>query len=109
MVPSADMLRSGQGAMAVNSYFRITQRVSAQLAAMFKAAFPEYYDKYKKAFEAGVWLKEDNGPWLGRVVVWKLQVGPHRDALDEGPAICFPCGSYTGGELYLPDLNAKLK
>jgi hypothetical protein len=109
MVPSADMVRSAKGAMAVKTYYRATQKVCAQLAAMFKAAFPEYYVKYSKAFEAGVWIKEDKGPWIGRVIVWKLQVSLHRDGLDEGPALCFPCGSYEGGELCLPDLEAKLK
>ena len=51
----------------------------------------------------------DKGPWLGRAVVWKLQVGLHQDALDEGPAVCFLCGNYEGGQLCLPDLDAKLE
>lgn len=109
MVPSADMVKSCQGAMAIRTYYKATQKVSAQLAAMFMAAYPEYYTKYSKAFEAGVWVKEDKGPWIGRVIVWKLQVSLHRDGLDEGPALCFPCGDYKGGELCLPDLGAKLK
>lgn len=109
MVPSSDMLRSSKGAMAVRSYFQATQHLSAQLAAMFRAAFPEYYEKYSKAFQAGVWYREDQGPWIGRVVVWKLQVGLHRDALDEGPALCFPCGAYEGGNLCIPDLDAVLE
>lgn len=109
MVPSSDMNRTGKGAMAVKSYFLATQRASAKLAAMFRAAYPEYYEKYRKAFSAGVWIKEDRGPWVGRAIVWKLQVGLHKDGLDEGPALCFPCGDYSGGELYLPDLRAKLQ
>ena len=109
MTPSADLLRSGKGALAVGTYFRTTQKVSAKLAGMFKAAFPKYYRAYSKAFQAGVFRMEDKGPWIGRVIVWKLPVSLHRDGLDEGPAICFPCGSYEGGELRLPDLEAKLK
>jgi len=76
---------------------------------MFHAASLMYYKKYKKAFVAGCWTVEDKGPWLERAVVWKLQVGLHRDTLDEGPAACFPCGSYEGGQLCLPDLDAKLE
>ena len=95
--------------MAAKVYYRATQRLAAQLAGLFKAAFPLYYKKYRKAFAAGVWFKEDTGPWIGRAIVWKLQVGVHRDGLDEGPAACFPCGYYRGGELCLPDLDAKLK
>jgi len=109
MVPSKDFLRSGQGAQAVLKYLTDTQRTSAKLAGMFQAAFPEYYEKYKTAFLAGCWAEEDKGPWIGRAIVWKLQVGLHRDALDEGPAACFPCGNYKGGQLCLPDLDAKLE
>ena len=109
MVPSSDMIRSGQGVLAVPTYYIGTQEVSIKLAGYFQAAFPEYYKKYKQAFAAGVWIKEDTGPWIGRAIVWKLQVGTHRDRLDEGPAACFPCGNYQGGEMCLPDLNAKLK
>jgi len=94
---------------AVRTYYTATSRISAKLAGMFKAAFPNYYHKYKKAFSAGVWVEEDQGPWIGRVIVWKLQVSLYRDGLDESPALCFPCGSFEGGELCLPDLEAKLK
>ena len=109
MVPSADMFKSCQGAMAIWTYYVATQQVAVILAGMFQAAFPEYYAKYRKAFFAGRWVPEDPGPWIGRAIVWKLQVGTHRDGLDEGPAACFPCGKYRGGNLCLPDLNAKLQ
>jgi len=36
------------------------ERTLARLAGMFQAAFPDYYEKYRKAFEAGCWAKEDN-------------------------------------------------
>lgn len=76
---------------------------------MFKASFPKEYQRYKKAFDAGVWLAQDPGPWLGRAIVYKLQVLPHRDGLDGGPTAMWNMGSYTGGELYLPDLKLKLR
>lgn len=95
--------------MGVKTYYRNTQKVAAMLAGMFKAAFPKYYAKYHRAFQAGQWADDNPGPWLGRAIVWKLQVGTHRDGLDEGPAACFPCGKYEGGNLCLPDLNAKLQ
>jgi len=109
MVPPADLIRTAKGAMAVVAYYQATHKVSAQLAAIFWAAFPEHYWKYSDAFAAGQWVEEDNGPWLRRVIFWKLQVSLHRDGLDEDPALCFPCGSYEGGELCPPDLEAKLK
>lgn len=109
MIPSADLIKTAQGAGAVRVYYRATQKVAAQLAAMFKAAFPEYYSKYKKAFRAGIWYREDKGPFLGRAVVWKLQVGLHQDGLDDGPALIFSCGQFKGGNLCLPQLDALLQ
>jgi hypothetical protein len=76
---------------------------------MFKVSWPEDYEKYRKAFEAGVWVEDDPGPWLGRAIVWKLQVLPHRDGLDGGPTAIFCLGRFSGGECYLPDLHIKLR
>lgn len=109
MIPSADMFKTAQGAAAVRTYYRVTQRVAAQLAAMFKAAFPEYYQQYTDAFKAGIWYEEDKGPFLGRAIVWKLQVALHQDGLDEGPALIFPCGEYEGAHLVVPQLDALLQ
>ena len=64
--------------------------------------------QHKKAIAAGHWTEEDKGLWVRRTVVWKLQVGLHRDTLDKGALACFLCGSYEGGQLCLPDLGAKL-
>jgi len=97
MVPSKDFHRSGQGTQAVKKYFTDKEGTLARLASMFQAAFPDCYEKYRKAFEVGCWTKEDKGPWIGRVIVWKLQVSLYRDALDEGPTACFPCRNYEDG------------
>jgi len=109
MVPSKDFHCLGQGAQAVKKYLTDTERTLARLASMFQAAFPDYYEKYRKAFEAGYWTKEDKGPWIRRAIIWKLQVGLHRDTLVEGPTACFLYRNYEGGQLCLPDLDAKLK
>lgn len=78
------------------------------LAAYFAALYPKYYRKYKAAFDAGVWIKQDPGPFIGRVIVWKLQVSLHQDRSDAGPTAAFPNGMYEGGEFYAPELDAKL-
>jgi len=36
------------------------------MAIMFEAAFPQYYAKYREAFDASVWFTDDPGPFLGR-------------------------------------------
>jgi hypothetical protein len=103
------MFRSCHGALGVRYYFQATAEVAEALSAYFAIAFPKEYAKYKEAFDAGVWYLEDSGPWLGRVLVYKLQVKPHVDRSDGGPTAIFNVGQYTGGELYMPDLNLKLQ
>lgn len=84
--------------------------LSLRLAIMFRIAYPETYERYRGAFDEGNWVKvDDTGPFLGRAIVYKLQVLPHRDGGDGGPAVIFPLGDFEGGELYLPDVGAKLR
>ncbi|KAG1787192.1 uncharacterized protein HD556DRAFT_1213036, partial [Suillus plorans] len=106
--PSADMVRGCRGSQYVYRYFKDTEELALCLATMFRTAFPEFYLKYERAFKAGKWTVVDPGPFLGRAVVWKLNVLPHQDGLDEGPAVIFPMGYFSGGECYLPDLKIKL-
>lgn len=106
--PSKQMVSGARGAPHVHAYFQATKTLALRLAVMFRKSFPEFYYKYKKAFDAGKWTVVDPGPFLGRVIVWKLSVCPHQDGLDEGPAVIFPMGSFEGGECYIPDLKLKL-
>ncbi|KAG2029498.1 hypothetical protein BDR03DRAFT_987711 [Suillus americanus] len=84
---SKDMVSGPCGAPHVYAYFKATETLVLCLAAMFHVAFPEFYEKYRKAFEAGKWTVVDFGPFLGRVIVWKLSVLAYQDGLDEGPAL----------------------
>ncbi|KIY62946.1 hypothetical protein CYLTODRAFT_360727, partial [Cylindrobasidium torrendii FP15055 ss-10] len=97
-------------ATAVSHYYSETRDIAIYLASLFKASFPAYYEKYSKAFEAGQWTEADPGPWIGRAVVFKLQVECHVDGLDNGPSAIFCAGEgrFSGGECLLPDLNIKL-
>lgn len=108
MTVSSDFIRSGKGIHGIEHYFRASEPVAKWLSACFKVAYPDYYKTYCEAFKAGVWMESDPGPWIGRVIVWKLQVLTHQDGLDDGPTAIFNCGRYRGGELYLPDLGLKL-
>ncbi|KAF6742724.1 hypothetical protein DFP72DRAFT_860099 [Ephemerocybe angulata] len=74
----------------------------------FKMVFPQYFEKYDTAFKAGQVIASDPGPFLGCALVWKLQVHPHQDSLDEGSAGIFPLGDFKDSELLLPDLMVKL-
>ncbi|KAJ7439714.1 hypothetical protein B0H11DRAFT_1644113, partial [Mycena galericulata] len=87
-------------------YFRLTQEVAVILAEYFKVLFPDDYEQYQADFERGVWLREDPGPFLGRAIVYKLQVFVHQDGLDRGPTASFPCGFFEGGAMHYPDIDA---
>ena len=107
---SADMHGTSCGAdHRVAHYLTATAELAKFLGKCFAASFPDHFARYEKAFKAGVWRQEDPGPWLGRALVWKLQVSTHMDGLDGGPTAIFNFGSYQGGELYIPDLRLKLR
>jgi hypothetical protein len=108
MTPSTDCFRSGKGITGLAHYYQASIPVASFLSTCFKVAYPDYFSTYSDAFKAGVWIDSDPGPWIGRVIVWKLQVLTHQDGLDDGPTAIFNCGRYRGGELYLPDLGLKL-
>ena len=93
--------------MAAVTYFKHTSLVSHLLATMFQAAFPEQYIKYAAAFTPEVWIPED--PWLGRVIVYKLDSELYYNQGDGSPTAIFPVGQYHGGTLAIPQLRARLE
>jgi hypothetical protein len=104
---SGDITHSSTSAMWVASYYYLTAPVAHFLAALFEAFMPDVYEEYRKAFEAGVWVPGDPGPWLGRAIVYKLQGLLHKDTNDLGPSACFPVGFFDGGEMLVPQLGSK--
>ncbi|KAG6816069.1 hypothetical protein H0H87_008862 [Tephrocybe sp. NHM501043] len=86
---------------------KATSLLSKLLGAWFQVLFPSEYQRFAQAFEAGVWIEDDPGPWLGRSIVYKLQVDFHVDAGDDGPAVSFPVGFFQGGHLVVPALYTK--
>ncbi|TFK17419.1 hypothetical protein FA15DRAFT_605111, partial [Coprinopsis marcescibilis] len=105
---SGDITHTSTSLAASGSYYSLTKEVATVIGIMFKHAFPEWYKKYQAAFDAGVWLREDPGPFLGRAVIFKLQGKLHKDNQDLGPSVCFGVGQYSGGEMIFPQLGAKL-
>jgi hypothetical protein len=104
---SGDISHSSTTLAAAGSYYYMTKSIAETIGAMFKATFPEWYDRYKEAFDAGVWLSEDPGPFLGRAIIYKLQGRLHKDRNDLGPSASFGVGNYSGGEMLFPQLHAK--
>ncbi|TEB17147.1 hypothetical protein FA13DRAFT_1650302 [Coprinellus micaceus] len=108
LYPSRDMSRTSTGYLSVSNYYLETEATAREVGDRLEAAYPLYFKKYSQAFAAGVANVLDPGPYIGRALVWKMQVKVHQDGLDEGPAATFPCGYYSGGYLYIPQLGLKL-
>lgn len=102
------MCRSSTAFAAVRSYYEASRSLAAQLSAMVQVLMPKVYKKYKKAFDAGaIYPVTDPGPFLGRAVLWKLQLEPHLDSGDVGPSISFAYGAFSGGHMEIPELGAR--
>lgn len=109
------MYANGKILAALYPFYTETARIARMMGAMLKSVWPRYYKKYKRAFAAGRWVKSDPGPYIGRVIVYKLQGRLHVDKQDAGPTACFPMGSWEKddsgacGELLVPQLGAKFE
>ena len=103
------MLFNSFAAVAVQKYFIQTFLLAIFLKELFKHLFSKQYEEYQAAFNAGVWYTEDPGPWIGRAIVYKLDVQMHYDMRDGGPTATFPVGLFEGGCMELPTLKAQLK
>lgn len=102
------MTQTSGGLAAFGSHYVLTRSIALSLAAMFMVMFPKLYKEYQEAFDAGVWISDDPGPFLGRAIVYKLQGKLHKDRHDYGPSASFPVGLFTGGEMKFPQLQTKL-
>lgn len=100
---------SSSARLAIENYYLASSPLAQSLAEFFEVLFPASYVKFKKAFDAGVWVQEDPGPWLGRALIYKLQGSLHVDEKDEGPTVSFPCGYFEGGEMIVPQFDVKLR
>jgi hypothetical protein len=109
LCPGGTYSASNEARLAIEHYYEASSPVAMMLATYFKKLFPAAYEKSAKAFDAGVWVEGDPGPWLGRALIYKLQGSLHVDDKDEGPTVSFPCGHFSGGEMITPQLDAKFR
>ena len=82
---------------AVRHYFKASATVAKMLAVMFQSVFPEEYENYRQAFQAGVWYQEDPGPWIARAIVYKLHVNLHHYGQRRWTNCLLPCREVGGG------------
>lgn len=110
------MYGNGSLLACLHPFYTDTSRLARLLGTMLKTTWPDVFTKYNKAFKAGKSVIDgDPGPYIGRVIVYKLQGRLHVDQNDGGPTACFPMGSWQGvkggkgGELIVPQLGAKFE
>ncbi|KAJ7201413.1 hypothetical protein GGX14DRAFT_371243, partial [Mycena pura] len=102
--PSKDMTGNPMQVKAVTHYFKVTNDYALVVGERFRGIFPDWHERYSKAFQAGCSLPgDDPGPFIGRAVIWKVQVLVHLDGLDAGPVATTPEGSFRGGGFIFPD------
>ena len=93
----------------MKSYIRGTRPIAFHVGTFLEEIFPDWFTQYNNAFLAGRMFEDDPGPFLGRAIIYKLQGKLHKDQRDAGPSVSFGVGYYEGGEIYFPQLKAKLK
>ncbi|KLO07948.1 hypothetical protein SCHPADRAFT_944832 [Schizopora paradoxa] len=88
-----------------------TWDIQKHVAMRLKAVDPHLYAEVEKDFKAGKQVAKHimPGPYLSVAYLYKLQVGIHRDTNDYGLSAMVNFGSYTGGNLHVPQLGLKLK
>lgn len=109
MTPSNDLKLTAAGMAMTQAWYIATEDLAMQLANIFKVFMPEKYAEYSAAFAAGKWFKHDPGPFIGRTIVYKLQLYAHFDANEAGPTISFPSGYFEGGYMEVPQLGARFE
>lgn len=105
---SKDMTMSSTALASCGSYYFQTQEIAQAIGNFLEVTFPDYHTAYQKAFEAGVWMRGDPGPFLACAIIYKLQSRLHKDRHDFGPSVSFGVGRYTGGEMLFPQFGTKL-
>jgi hypothetical protein len=113
LYPSADLRTSSAfRQMAVDWYIKGSCVIHTALSQLVKMAFPDEWERYQRVYQKGRWIKYQGDEcclFLGEAIIWKLQVEPHIDVLDEGFCLCFPTGSLSGGRAVFPDLDLVLR
>ncbi|SJL17872.1 uncharacterized protein ARMOST_21437 [Armillaria ostoyae] len=102
----SDLTQSGETLVGYASYLKDTKHVSVIFATYFKILYPREYKLLKKVFDAGQWLMDEGTPFLGRAIVYKLPLKLHKDTKDFSITGTFPSGSYEGGGIIYPQLDA---
>ncbi|KAJ7497175.1 hypothetical protein FB451DRAFT_1163173 [Mycena latifolia] len=93
------------GSTAVGVMYKNTEMLKSNIEAIVNVAFPGKYQEMKAIWSAGKIWERPSGCHNTRAIVFKLPVFPHWDDTDFGVSISFVAGRFTGGYLYIPQLE----
>jgi len=100
---------SASDAREARTYVAAMAPQQKYLNMLLKTYAPREYAELKKSWAAGRWFTENlEGCTLGLATVWKLQIGIHLDCKDWELCMIVCSGNFTGGALYLLDLDLCL-
>ena len=111
-MPSADLLGNlgAQRSMATRRYLQATEQQASYLDKILERLEPSLWNRLKRTAKAGQWFQDtDQSCFLGLATIWKLQVDVHIDSKDFELCVMTCGGNFTGGRLYLPDLDLCLE
>ncbi|KAL0061138.1 hypothetical protein AAF712_012058 [Marasmius tenuissimus] len=102
---------TGQSIQATRHYYEGNATLEQCIESVIRVFFPEEHALMSKVREAGraISTEEGGGCYLGRALVFKLQLFNHVDKRDFGISTSFSAGRFTGGYLLIPQLKAKFR
>ncbi|KAL0061160.1 hypothetical protein AAF712_012030 [Marasmius tenuissimus] len=100
---------AGQAIQATRHYYEANFTLERCIESAVQVFFPDLYPVLAHVREAGRAFQSsrEGGVYLGRAVVYKLQLFNHIDQKDCGISASFPAGHFVGGYLLIPQLGAK--
>jgi hypothetical protein len=102
---------NSDSAAGVRHFFKATSTLGIHLSAAYRTFWPDKFEAWCQAFEAGVWEEADRGISAGHSIIFKLGSDMHEDGNDapDFPTATIPAGLFRGGEMYFPDLRLKFR
>ncbi|KAK7051512.1 hypothetical protein VNI00_004486 [Paramarasmius palmivorus] len=106
---SSALSGSGQAIGATANFYETNNCLERCVEAAMEVFFPEQHHITSKARDAArVVSQRPGGCYIGRAVVYKLQLFLHCDNGDYQVSASFPAGRFNGGFMIIPQFKAKL-
>jgi hypothetical protein len=107
---SSALSGSGQAIAAASNFYDTNNCLERCVEAAIQAFFPEQHAETSKARAAAQIVGERSGGcYIGRAIVYKLQLFLHCDDKDYKVSASFPAGRFNEGYMVIPQFKAKLK